>query len=121
LDIGQLLDMAYMASRSTKLKALGETKEEFLEGLEGRSFSEAQDCATHAIINFSLKTLPKDQATALKAEIERLQGLKEGLVQAKENLESKLNQEDPGVGEMSTESVEQSESASTPQDAASEN
>ena len=79
LDISQLLDLAYMGTRSSKMQALGETKDEFLDGLEGPAFSEAQDCAVNALVNFSLKTLPKNQAAALKAEIQKLQDIQKQL------------------------------------------
>ena len=115
LDIGQLLDLCYMATRSTKLKALEETKGQFLEGLEGESFSKAQDCVTNSLVLFSLKVLPKKQAKVLKDEVTKLQAL----VQAGE--ESESTQEGHGNGATSSESVGQLESAPTEQPAALEN
>ena len=113
--MGQLLDLAYLGTRTSKLKAYEETKEEFLAGLEGESFSIAQECVVNSLVLFSLKVLPKKQAKVLKDEVTKLQAL------AQAGEESESTQEGHGNGGTSSESVEQLESAPTEQPAALEN
>jgi len=100
LDIAQLIDLAYMATRSSKMQALGETKDQFLEGLEGESFSRCQDCAVNALVNFSLRVLPKDQAAILRAEVEKVLAVTGG------GQDSSESPEDLGSGGTSSDSAE---------------
>ncbi len=111
LDIGQILDLAFMATRSSKYTALGETKAQFLEGLEGESFNKVQECTVSALVNFTLKTLPKKAARVMREEIRRQDKL------AKDAAGLQASVADHGPGETSTESAGVSEQTPEPQDA----
>lgn len=120
MNISQLIDVAYVGSRSSKLVTLGETQADFIAGLDGESFSDAQEAATSALINFSLRTLPKAEAKVLEKELGRLAEIQKQIDAAREaqdKVESNEKNEN-GPGEMSTESAGQPENPLTEQEEA---
>lgn len=105
LNIGQLIDLAYECTRSSKTRAQNETREEFLGGLDGEAFSLAQEVTTNAMVNFSLRTMPKDQAKILRTQI---LFLIEAVEKSEEGDQSEQNQseEENTKSGTSSESVE---------------
>jgi len=107
MNVAQLLDIAYLGSRnSARIKVHGESKEEFLEALDGPSFTEAQLCAMNALVLFSLRVFPSESQELIR------ESLREAQVE-----DENESQEGPGPGEKSSEPAEQSESIPSPQNA----
>ena len=104
MNMAQLLDVAFLGTRDSNfVKVHGETKEQFLESLNGRSLIHAQEAAANAIINFSLAIMPKGMCDLLRKEMKlREEGTPESEIA--EKLIANL-----GNGETSSESAESSE------------
>jgi len=86
LDAGQLLELAWLGTRhQARVAALAaqgkrETFEMFLDGLEGPSCTEAQVAAVKALLNFTVRTLPRErQATATERLTAAAARIEEGL------------------------------------------
>lgn len=70
LSIGQLLELAYIGSRWNALaSAFPESQANFLKKLEGPSFADAQRAAVNAVINFTLRSLPRERQAKARTKI----------------------------------------------------
>jgi len=70
-DVSILLDLAFYGTRY-QARAKGQSKSEFLDALEGPSFLAAIGAAGNALLNFSLKWIPKADRAEKLAEMKRL-------------------------------------------------
>jgi hypothetical protein len=79
-----LLDLAYAGTRyQSRAIAIRQSKEDFLNDLDGPSFLAATGAAANAVLNFCLRLTPADQRATEKARI--VQAMQEAQTQTQES------------------------------------